>query len=221
MQTNASKTQKLFLMVLALAGSIAAGLAFAIEFWRQPVETEADIERATGLPVLGSVGRMEASPSPKHKRESKPILLSGYPVGASVTPNRPIHVELYRAIRANIETERLKSPFRSVLVTSPAPHEGKSTTILNLAHVFQEFGRRVLVVEADIRRPALASPLALTNKPGIVDFLTGTATFEQVCRRLPSGVAIVPGQVARGDSASLLASSRFEDCCTRPGHSST
>jgi capsular exopolysaccharide synthesis family protein len=103
------------------------------------------------------------------------------------------------------------------LVTSPAPHEGKSTTILNLAHVFQEFGRRVLVVEADIRRPALASPLALTNKPGIVDFLTGTATFEQVCRRLPSGVVIVPGQVARGDSASLLASPRFKELLHEAG----
>jgi Mrp family chromosome partitioning ATPase len=44
-----------------------------------------------------------------------------------------------------------------------------------------------------------------------VDFLNGSATFEQVCRHLPSGVAIVPGQVSRGDSASLLASTRFKE----------
>jgi Mrp family chromosome partitioning ATPase len=74
-----------------------------------------------------------------------------------------------------------------------------------------------LVVEADLRRPSLASPLALTNKPGIVDFLTGTATFEQVCRRLPSGVAIVPGQVVRGDAAALLASSRFKELLHEAG----
>ena len=210
-QTNTSKTQKLVLMGLAIAGSMAFGLAFAVEFWRQPVETEMDVLKATGLPILGSVGVMESPARSKEGRGGKPILLSGYPASGSVALNRPIHVELYRAIRANIETERLKSPFRSVLVTSPAPNEGKSTTILNLAHVFQEFGRRVLVVEADLRRPCLSSPLALTNKPGIVDFLCGTATFEQVCRRLPSGVTVVPGQIARGDAASLLASSRFKE----------
>ncbi len=211
LQTNASKTQKLMLMVIAMAGSIAVGLAFSMEFWRQPVETEADLERHIALPVLGSVARIDDGARPKHKRDAKPILLPGYPTGATVGHNRTIHVEPYRAIRANIETERLKSPFRSILLTSPAPHEGKSTTALNLAHVFHEFGRRVLLVEADLRRPVLASPLAVTNKPGIVDYLNGAATFEQVCRRLPSGVAIIPGQVAVGDSASLLASPRFKE----------
>lgn len=210
-ETTAPKTQSLALIILALAGSVAVGLAFGIEFLRQPIETETDVLKATGLPVLGSVGSMENPLGTKQGRGGKPILLPTQPAGAPITQNRPIHVELYRAIRANIETERLKSPFRSILVTSPGPSEGKSTTILNLAHVFQEFGRRVLVIEADLRRPSLASPLALTNKPGVVDFLHGTATFEQVCRRLPSGVAIVPGQVARGDSASLLASSRFKE----------
>jgi capsular exopolysaccharide synthesis family protein len=120
-------------------------------------------------------------------------------------------VELYRAIRANIETQRIKSPFRSILVTSAGPGEGKSTTVLNLAQVFQEFGRRVLVVDGDLRRPALASPLALSNRPGVVDFLRGTATFDEVCRRLPSGIAVVPGQIARGDAGTLLASPRFKE----------
>jgi capsular exopolysaccharide synthesis family protein len=210
-QASSSKTRKFLVLTLALAGGLAVGLAVGIEYWRQPVETEADVERGTGLPVLGSVGKMDGFAVSRHKGQAKPILLSAYPVGATGTHDRPVHVELYRAMRANIETERLKSPFRSILVTSPAPNEGKSTTILNLAHVFQEFGRRVLVVEGDLRRPSLSSPLALTNKPGVVDFLNGSATFEQVCRHLPSGVAIVPGQVSRGDSASLLASTRFKE----------
>lgn len=211
LQTNASKTRKLMLIVIAIAGSIAFGLAFAVEFWRQPVETEADLERNIALPVLGSVARIEASTLSKHKRDTKPILLPGYPTGATVAPIRTIHVEPYRAIRANIETERLKSPFRSILLTSPAPHEGKSTTALNLAHVFQEFGRRVLLVEADLRRPVLASSLGLPNKPGIVDYLNGAATFAMACRSLSSGVTIMPGQVAKEDAASLLASPRFKD----------
>ena len=211
-QPTGSKTQKLVLMILGIAGSLAFGVAFGVEFWRQPVETETDVLKATGLPVLGSVGVIEypRASGPK-RRGQRPVALSAQSPGTSGSRYEGIHLDLYRAIRANVETERLKSSFRSIMVTSPAPHEGKSTTILNLAHVFQEFGRRVLLVEADIRRPSLSSAVGLTNKPGLVDFLKGTATFEQACRPLPSGVIIMPGQVARGDTAALLASSRFRE----------
>jgi capsular exopolysaccharide synthesis family protein len=120
-------------------------------------------------------------------------------------------MELYRAIRAAIEIERLKSPFRSILVTSAGPSEGKSSTVLNLAHTFQEFGRRVLIVDTDLRRPSLHRALSLPNKPGLVDFLRDTATFDQVCQSLPSGVTVIPGQVAPQDAASMLASSRARE----------
>jgi capsular exopolysaccharide synthesis family protein len=218
-QPTGSKTQQLVLMVLALAGSLAIGAAFGLEYWRRPVETETDVLNATGLSVLGSVGVIEHPTASRHNRRgTRPVTLSAQPPGGPGSQVDSIHLELYRAIRANVETERLKSSFRSIMVTSPAPSEGKSTTILNLAHAFQEFGRRVLVVEADIRRPSLSSPLGLTNKPGLVDFLNGTATFEQVCRPLPSGVIVIPGQVARGDAASLLASSRFRELLDVAGH---
>ncbi len=211
-KTTTSKTRNLALMILGLAGGGAFGLALGIEVLRRPVETETDIVKATGLPILGSVGMM-GNPTPANgtRRDGRPILLPVQPAGAHFSQNTPIHVELYRAILANIETERLKTPFRSILVTSPGPSEGKSTTILNLAHAFQDFGRRVLVVEADLRRPSLSAPLALTNQAGIVDFLVGSITLEQACRRLPSGVTVIPGQVARGNPVSLLASARCKE----------
>ena len=210
LQPTQSKAQRLVLMVLALAGGIAFGVAFGIEFWRLPVETESDVQKATGLPVLGSVGVFE-SPKPGGKGQQKsqpsslPILLpnSSGPAG--------IHMELYRAIRAGIEIERLKSPFRSVLVTSAGPSEGKSSTVLNLAHAFQEFGRRVLIVDTDLRRPSIHRALSLPNKPGLVDFLRNTATFDQVCHSLPSGVTVIPAQVAPEDAASMLASPRARE----------
>ena len=218
-EATGSRTQKLVLMILGMAGSLAFGAAFAIEFWRHPVETETDVLKATGLSVLGSVGVIETPTASRAKRRGQqPVVLSAQSPDASGSQTETIHLELYRAIRANMETERLKSSFRSIMVTSPAPSDGKSTTILNLAHVFQEFGRRVLVVEADIRRPSLSSPLGLTNKPGLVDFLKGTATFEQVCRPLPSGVIVIPGQVARGDAAALLASPRFRELLDVASH---
>jgi len=97
------------------------------------------------------------------------------------------------------------------LVTSPGPSEGKSSTVLNLAHAFQEFGRRVLIVDTDLRRPSVHRALSLPNYPGVVDFLRSTATFDQICHPLPSGVTVIPGQVAPEDAASLLASSRVKE----------
>ncbi len=210
MQPTQSKVQKLVLMVLAISGGIAFGVALGIEFWRLPVETETDVQKATGLPVLGSIGVFENSTDGrKGNREPK---LSPLPILLPTTSVPPgIHMELYRAIRAAIEIERLKSPFRSIMVTSPGPSEGKSSTVLNLAHAFQEFGRRVLIVDTDLRRPSLHRALSLSNTPGIVDFLRGTATFKEICRPLPSGVTVIPGQVAREDVAALLASSRTKD----------
>jgi polysaccharide biosynthesis transport protein len=211
-QTTDKKTYRFALMILGLAGSIAFGMAFGVESLRQPVETESDAATATGLPILGSVDVMENLTASQSKRsEKRPLLLPVKPERVTTAQLRPVHVELYRAIRANIETQRIKSPFHSILVTSAGPGEGKSTTILNLAQVFQEFGRRVLVIDGDLRRPALAAPLALTNRPGVVDFLRGTATFDEVCRHVLSGIAVVPGQIARGDAGTLLASPRFKE----------
>jgi capsular exopolysaccharide synthesis family protein len=210
LQPTQSKTQKLVLMVLALAGGVAFGIAFGIEFWQQPIETDSDVQKVTGVCVLGYVGVI-GSPrvGPKGLRRSRPSPLPIH-LPSSALP-AGIHMDLYRAIRATVETERLKTPFSTILVSSPGPNEGKSTTILNLAHVFHEFGRRVLVIEADLRRPLLYRTLSLTNVPGLVDFLSGTATFEQVCRYAPSGFAVIPGQVARENAAGLLASPRFKE----------
>ncbi|HXZ44616.1 MAG TPA: polysaccharide biosynthesis tyrosine autokinase, partial [archaeon] len=210
LQPTQAKTQRYVLMVLALAGCIAFGVAFGVEFWHQPIETETDIQKMTGLPVLGQVGVL-GNPN-GHLKDRRKAYLIPLPIHLPTsTLPAGIHMDLYRAIRATIEAERLKSRFSTILVSSPGPNEGKSTTILNLAHVFQEFGRRVLLIETDLRRPLLHRTLSLSDKPGLVDFLNGAATFEQVCRQTPSGFTVIPGQVARGDAAGLLASSRIKE----------
>jgi capsular exopolysaccharide synthesis family protein len=210
LQPTQSKTQKLILLVLVLAGGVGLGVAYGIEFWRQPIETEEDVRKTTSYAVLGSVGVIRSPATGSRRRRSTPP--SDLPVHLpSSSQSSAIHMQLYRAIRASVETERLKTPFRSILVTSPGPSEGKSTTVLNLAHVLQEFGRRVLIVEADLRRPMLAQALGVTNEPGLVDFLEGAATFEQICRSLPSGVTVIPGQISQKDVASVLGPSRTKD----------
>jgi succinoglycan biosynthesis transport protein ExoP len=210
LQPTQTKTQRLALMVLALAGGVAFGVAFGIEYWRQPIETDSDVEGVTGLPVLGQVGVINTPNVNRSSRRKAYLVPLPIHLPSSTLPTG-IHMDLYRAIRATVEAERLKARFSTILVSSPGPNEGKSTTILNLAHVFQEFGRRVLVIEADLRRPLLHRSLSLSDKPGLVDFLHNAATFEQVCRKTASGFTVIPGQVAREDAAGLLASSRIKE----------
>jgi capsular exopolysaccharide synthesis family protein len=215
LQPTRTKTQKLLLMVFGAAFLAALGVAGTIEFVRQPVETEDDVKGIVSFPLLGSVSSFAETAQKKNRKLSAattalPIQLTEGSVRGS------IHTELYRAIRANIEAERLKNPFRSLLVTSAAPGEGKSTTTINLGQVFREFGRRVLIVDADLRRPALHKALSIANSPGLVDLLKGSATLDQVVRSLPGGLAVIPGQATREDPAALLASPRFISLLTEP-----
>ena len=195
---------KLMLYALALAAGCAFATALGLERWRDPVETESDVESLV-LPLLGSVATF--SRMGRLKRTSNGRTSSTTPVATSLTPVE-IHHEMYRAICATTETVWPKSPFRSSLLPSPGLGEGKSTTAINLAYAFQEFGRRVLLIEADLRRPVLARRLRLPMEgtPDLVQFLQGSATFEQVCRPLPGGVTVIPSSIAPGKATILLAS---------------
>lgn len=208
MQASHARTARLALLVLGLAGSVSLLLAFGVELWHQPVETETDVRKATGLPVLGSVGTLAPARMIRPRGPDDRHL----PLNLGLTaPGLNVQTDLYRAIRASIETERIARDFRCVVVTSPGPAEGKSTTALNVAHVFQEFGRRVLLIDADLRRPALHRAVGVSNAPGLVDYLTTGASFEAIARPLSSGVVVIPSQAARQDAASLLASDRLKD----------
>jgi len=203
---------KLMLYALALAAGCAFGIPFGLERWRDPVETESDVE-SLALPLLGSVAtfwRNGTSKRPTNGRTS-----STTPDTTSVTPVE-IHREMYRAICATIETVWPKSPCLSIFLTSPGPGDGKSTTAINLARAFQEFGRRVLLIEADLRRPVLARRLRLPmgDTPDLVHFLQGSATFEQVCRPLPGGVTVIPSSIAPGNATILLASAGMRNLLT-------
>jgi capsular exopolysaccharide synthesis family protein len=198
---------KTALLILLISGGIALGTVSVLEYWRQPVETEADVLTATDLPILGAVSEIVATTSTLPRKKTHAIPL----VNLASSPGKLLHIETYRGIRTAIETARLNVSFRSILVTSPEPHEGKSTTILNLAHAFHEYGRRVVVIDADLRRPSLASSLGLSVKAGLVDYLSGSATLEQVIRTVPSGIDLIAGQVCRTDPGSLLAHERMRE----------
>ena len=93
-------------------------------------------------------------------------------------PKSPIS-EQYRTIRTNILFSSVDETLRSILVTSTSPGEGKSTTISNLAVVFANQGKQVLLVDADMRKPTMHYTFGLQNNIGLTNVLTKQTTMQE------------------------------------------
>jgi protein-tyrosine kinase len=94
------------------------------------------------------------------------------------SPKSPIS-EQYRTIRTNIQFSTVDRPIRSILVTSACPGEGKSTTSANLAVVFAQQGKKVLFIDADLRRPTMHYTFRLDNHVGLTNVLTKQVSLEK------------------------------------------
>lgn len=197
-----SSKKPLKLMLMGLLGGLGVGLAAAVllEYAGQVVESEHEVGTASGLPVLGSI----------------PIALTpaGMPVSGDTTPavfvaTRDPHslpADACRAIRTTIDCHNLEQPLKTLLVTSPGAHEGKSTVLLNLALAFAESGRRVLVIDADLRRPSLHRAAGVPNENGLADLLNKNESLPDTLRRIGAGVDFLPSGVKATNPGSLLSS---------------
>lgn len=99
-----------------------------------------------------------------------------------INPKSPIS-EQYRTIRTNIQFASVDNKIQSLLVTSSGPGEGKSTTTANLAVVYAEAGKKVLLVDADLRKPTVHYTFRLDNLTGLSNVLVGENTLDEAANR--------------------------------------
>jgi capsular exopolysaccharide synthesis family protein len=171
---------------------VGVSLAFFIEYLDTSVKTIDDVERALQAPVLGVIPQNIGN-----------LLEEG-----SETP----HAEAYRVLRTNILFSRKNETWNTVSVLSGGAGEGKSTTLFNLAVVFAQNGQRVLVVDSDLRRPAIHKLLHLSNSVGLTDFLLKQHTLDEVIQKtkVPTLDFIASGKLP-SSSMSILGSPQMKE----------
>lgn len=179
-------------VALGLAFGLALGIAAALvrQTLDSKVRTRDDVERVTSVPVLGAIG-FDASAT------TNPLVVQSDP--------RNPRAEAFRSLRTNVQFVELDQQRRSFTITSALPSEGKSTTAANLAITMAESGARVVLVDADLRRPRVAEIMGVEGSVGLSDLLIGHAELDDVT--LPwgrGGLSVLPaGQIPPNPSELL------------------
>lgn len=158
-------------LLAAVAGLLlAAAIAALIEYLDDRVKNAETVHEVTGLSTLGTVPRMNIG-------GTRPEF---YRLATLFNPRSAV-AESYRTLRSNIEFASVDAPIRTLLVTSSAPHEGKTVTAANLAVAFAQAGQLTIVVDADLRRPGLDQIFGLENERGLTTLLrTESASVDTV-----------------------------------------
>jgi capsular exopolysaccharide synthesis family protein len=188
--------------VLSYGLGIPLGLFLAISFalFREYVDNTIkrgeDFEDC-GFTFLGSI--------PEFKK------LKGRRLVSRTDPNDPVY-EAYRKVLSSIHFVRLDAPSKSLLVSSIDPKEGSSTTAANLGILLAREGKKVLLVDADLRRPSLHRLFKCSNRIGLADLLLAKTDVERVISNSGiEGLSIVPSGPTPPDTSLLLKSNRMRD----------
>ena len=150
----------------------------------------------------------------KNKSQSNESLRNGVQLITAVHPKSPIS-EQFRTLRTNINFMAIDHPIKTLALTSASMSEGKSTVSDNLAVVWAQNGQRVLLVDADLRRPTIHQTFEIDNHRGLTSVLTSrtkTVDLNEIVQ--PSGIdnlSLLPSGPTPPNPAELLSSQRMKD----------
>jgi exopolysaccharide transport family protein len=201
-----------FAFMLGLTSGV--GLAFLLEGLDSTVRTTEQAQMISGLPPLGMIplGSRSTREGPNSKRL---VIASSKEAVELITQVRPQSqmAESYRALRTSLLLSNLGAPPKVIMVTSALPQEGKTTTSINCAVVLAQKGIRVLLIDADLRRPSIHKTLGMGPRSGLSNVLTGSATLEQAITRSPilPNLNVLPAGTPPPNPAELLASTNMRD----------
>jgi len=190
------------ILLLTFVGSLGLGGIFSLllELLDRGFRASKQLEHQTGIPVFSFIPLLNKSET---RRGS---------VGSFVLNNPVSHFsEAIRSLQTSILLSSVDEPPKSILVTSSQPEEGKTVTSLNLTRMLASAGQKVLLIDADCRRPSVSKLLDVPEGLGLVDLLTGAAEFEDVLIEDPaSGAFIITAGSPFQNPPTLLSSKKFD-----------
>ena len=201
-----------FAFMLGLSSGV--GLAFLLEGLDNTVRTTEQAQMISGLPPLGIIP-LGSRTAREGGGEKRLVIASSKEAVELITQVRPQSqmAESYRALRTSLLLSNLGAPPKVIMVTSALPQEGKTTTSINCAVVLAQKGIRVLLIDADLRRPSIHKTLGMGPRSGLSNVLTGSATLEHAITRssiLPN-LDVLPAGTPPPNPAELLASTNMRD----------
>ena len=176
---------------------VGAGAAALRESIDTTVRSSETLVKATGAPVLSAIP-FDA------KADKAPLIIDG-----SAQSTR---AEAMRQLRTNLQFVNVDQPLKTLVVTSAMPSEGKTSTSINLGIAFAEAGKRVILIDADLRRPKVAEYLGLEGAVGLTNLLAGQVAIGDALQPWGgSGLWVLPSGSVPPNPSELLASRNMAD----------
>jgi capsular exopolysaccharide synthesis family protein len=205
-------------LILGLACGI--GLAFTLESLDTSIRTMEEVNSISTLPALGTIPLQFASSGSLRKRLTTVSVetdKSESPILVTHARPRSEAAEAYRSLRTSILLSSFGAPPKVILVTSALPQEGKTTISANSALVLAQRGDRVLLIDADLRRPGIEKLFGFRSRGGLSTLITGGDKFEDVVVPFTDvpNLWILPAGPIPPQPAELLGSTVMKDYIAR------
>lgn len=179
------------LMALFAGGAIGGGLALALEQIDEAISDPNDVESMLGLPLLGAIPKTDGDPE------------------AELDDRKSALVEAYLSTQTSLAFTTDHGIPRTLTVTSTRPGEGKTTTAYALARSLSRTGRKVILIDADMRSPSLHQIFGLGNSKGLSNFLTGDNDVTGMIHHgLSDGISLMTAGPPPPNAAELLIGDR-------------
>ena len=208
------------------------GLCFFMEYLDNTVKGPEDVEKLTGLPSLGIIPYLPPEGMKKKKRydyyskykkkysysseDENPKSEENLPEIKEIELINHIHPKFfisedYRTVRTSILLSHAESPPKSIVFTSALPKEGKTATLANMAVAFSQLNEKVLVVDADLRKPRLHRIFKVKNIGGLSGYLTGKVSIEDAVQKTNvENIWLIPSGPIPPNPSELLNSEKMK-----------
>ncbi len=201
-----SNSDVVLLGVLGFFIGIAVSVIILVlsDLSRVTIRSQKDIQRELGLSLIGKVGHIKKD---KRRGKKRSLLITDLSTGFGF-------IEAYKIIRTKIEILAGKKGYKTIMITSASENEGKTTVAVNLAIALGQNGKNVLLVDGDLRKPAVAKALSISTPESrsILDVIKGRIPANEAVRFIKRyGIYVLASGIADDNASELLSGKRVEE----------